>query len=139
MSCKTKLRIWTAVAATAGAFPRSGDFHITKNCGKYEGAAGQFCTITTSNVKEIEVDTRIIYLSALNFPLLDTDVVLDPPGPGNNQAFGHCTLSLVSNLGRCTLTGGTGKFTHIYLDARVTHLSGNDWAWDGTYTFNPRD
>jgi hypothetical protein len=126
-------------AATGGEFPRSGDLHIRKNCGNYQGAAGQFCTITDSNVKEIEVDTRVVYTSALVFPQLDTDVVLDPPGPGNNKAFGHCTLNLVSNLGQCTFTGGTGKFTHIYLDAKVTHLSGNDWAWNGTYTFNPRD
>jgi len=132
----------SSAASTAGAFPRSGDLHIRKECGEYQGAAGQFCTITSSNVKEIEVGTRIIYTSALVYPQLDTDVVLDPPGPGNNKAFGHCTLNLVTNLGLCTLSGGTGKFTHIQLSANVTHLSGNDgkdWAWEGTYTFNPRD
>ena len=129
-------------ASTAGDFPRSGDLHIKKDCGDYHGAAGEFCTITSSNVKEIPVDTRIVYLSPLVYPQLDTDIVLDPPGPGNNKAFGHCTLNLVTSLGRCTLSGGTGKFTHIQLSANVTQLPGNngeDWAWDGTYSFNPRD
>jgi hypothetical protein len=126
-------------AATGGEFPRSGDLHITKNCEDYKGVAGQFCTITSSNVKEIERGTRVVYLSDLVYPLLNTDVVLDTPGPGNNKAFGHCTLNLVSNLGQCVFTGGTGKFGHIQVDAKVTHLSGDDWAWNGTYTFNPRD
>ena len=132
----------SAAASSAGAFPRSGDLHIKKNCGEYQGVAGQFCTITSSNVKEIEVGTRIVYVSGLVFPQLDTDIVLDLPGPGNNKAFGHCILNLVTSLGRCTLSGGTGKFTHIQLSANVTQLPGNngeDWAWDGTYSFNPRD
>ena len=35
-----------------------------------------------------------------------------------------------------------GKFTHIRLSVNVTQLPGNngeDWAWDGTYSFDPRD
>ena len=115
---------------------------MKKECSEYQGAAGQFCTITSSNVKEIEVGSRIIYLSDLTFPVLDTDVILDLPGPGNNKAFGHCTLDLSTELGVCTLAGGTGKFTNIQMTANVTHLkgnNGNDWAWDGTYSFNPRN
>ena len=132
----------SSTASAAGDFPRSGDVHITKNCRDYHGAAGEFCTITSSNVKEIEVGTRIVYASDLVFPQLDTDIVLDPPGPGNNKAFGQCTLNLISSLGQCTLSGGTGKFTHIRFSVNVTQLPGNngeDWAWDGNYSFNPRD
>ncbi len=129
----------SSAASPAGAFPRSGDLHITKECRDYRGAAGDFCTITSSNVKEIEVGTRIVYLSAAGFPVLDSDIVLNP-GPGNNKAFGHCTLNQVTSLGLCTLSGGTGKFTHFRMSANVTQLAGvENWAWDGTYTFNPRD
>jgi hypothetical protein len=134
----------SSAASIGEAFPRSGNFYIEKNCGEYEGAAGQFCTITSSNLKEIEVGTRIIYVSPLAYPLLDTRIILAPPGPGNNKAFGDCTLDLITSRGRCTLDGGTGTFTHILLSANVTHLPetdenhGNDWAWEGTYTFNPR-
>jgi hypothetical protein len=35
--------------------PRSGDLHVTKECSKYKGMAGDFCTITSSNLEEIEV------------------------------------------------------------------------------------
>ena len=130
-------------SAASTAFPRSGHFYITKNCDHYQGVAGQFCTITSSTLAEIEVDTRIIYVSDLNYPVLDTDIILDPPGPGNNKAFGRCTLSLLTNRGECALTGGTGKFSHLWLSAKVTKLGksgeGNDWAWEGTYTFKPRD
>jgi len=121
------------------AFPRSGALRIKKNCDAYQGAAGQFCTITESNVNEIEVGTRVVYVSDLDYPLLNTEVVLDTPGPGNNKAFGRCILSLASKLGQCVFNGGTGKFTHVWLSADVTYLSGNDWAWTGTYNFNPRD
>ena len=50
-----------AVLAAAGhadlvfaSFPRSGDLQVTKECSAYTGAAGDVCTITSSNVKEIE-------------------------------------------------------------------------------------
>ena len=49
---------------------------------------GSFCTITSSNIKEIRW-YRVIYLSAAGLNALDTDVILDPPGPGNNVAYGH--------------------------------------------------
>ena len=122
--------------------PRSGTLHVTKDCSAYFGRAGDTCTITSSNVKAIEAGTRIIYASDAAFPLLDTDVVLDPPGPGNNKAFGHCALNLQTGVGECTLSGGTGKFTWIHARVDVSHLGGPtspNFAWDGTYSFSPRD
>jgi hypothetical protein len=122
-----------AVAAT----PRAGDIHITKECSQYAGAAGQFCTITTSNVPAIPPGTKVIYLSALAAPYttLDTDIVLDPPGPGNNMAFGHVHLDLVTGVGLATFSGGTGMFTWFHANAGVSYLGGVDWAWEGTYRF----
>ena len=35
---------------------------MTKECSGFNGLAGSFCTITSSNLKAIEVDSRILYL-----------------------------------------------------------------------------
>ena len=125
-----------AVAPSLSASPRSGDLRVTKECSGYTGGAGSFCAITSSNVKAIEVDSRIIYLQPdqLLTPL-GSDVVLDTPGPGNNTAFGHCSLA----LGVCTFSGGTGKFRGFNATVQVSYLGGFDWGWDGTYSFNPGD
>jgi hypothetical protein len=124
------------------ASPRSGELHVTKECSEYNGLAGEFCTITSSNVKAIEVGSRIVYAHALAFPTLDSDITLDTPGPGNNKAFGHCTLDLLTGLGVCTFSGGTGKFTGFSATANVTPPTQQDpinWHWDGTYGFNQGD
>ena len=115
---------------------------MTKTCppSTYTGAAGDFCTITSSNVTEIEVGSRVVYAQAADFSTLslDSDVVIDLPGPGNNTAFGHCRVDLVSGIGRCTFSGGTGKFTQFHGSVNGAFLGGTDWAWDGTFNFDPR-
>jgi hypothetical protein len=127
----------------SASFPRSGDLHVTKTCppSTYTGAAGDFCTITSSNVTEIEVGSRVVYAQAADFSTLslDSDVMIDVPGPGNNIAFGHCQFNFVSGLGRCTFSGGTGKFAQFHGSANGAALGGPDFAWDGTYSFDPRD
>ena len=125
-----------ADAQKLSASPRSGDLHVTKECSGYTGGAGSFCTITSSNVKAIEVGSRILYLQPDQlFTPLGSDVVLDPPGPGNNTAFGHCSLA----LGVCTFSGGTGKFTWFHARVDVTHSPDFSlWFWEGTYSFNPK-
>jgi hypothetical protein len=110
---------------------------VTKECSEYTGQAGAFCTITSSSLDAIEVGSRVVYASAAGPAGLDSDVVLDPPGPGNNTAFGHCTLSAA--LSRCTFSGGTGKFTWFNASVEVSYLGGPDYGWDGTYSFTPRD
>ena len=128
-------------SSLAASFPRSGDLHVTKECSTYTGHAGDVCTITSSNVGEIEVGSKIVYARDADFSTLslDSDVVLDPPGPGNNTAFGHCNVSLVTGIGLCTFSGGTGKFTQFSGRANVSYLGGPDYAWNGTYSFNPRN
>ena len=127
----------SSVAPPLSASPRSGDLQVTKECSGYTGGAGSFCKITASNVQAIEVGSKILYLQPdqLVTPA-GSDVVLDPLGPGNNKAFGHCSLA----VGVCTFSGGTGKFTHFQASVDV---SPNDdfslWYWDGTYSFSPRD
>jgi len=130
-----------ALAPAVAATPRSGDIHITKECSEFQGAAGEHCTITTSNVPAIPVGTQVIYLSALAAPYttLDTNIVLDPPGPGNNRAFGHVHLDLGTGSGLVTFSGGTGVFTWFHGSADVWYLGGVDWGWGGTYSFAPAD
>ena len=129
----------TGLSGLAASFPRSGELHVRKECSEYQGQAGQFCTITSSNLGEIEKGSRVIYASNFVFPQLDSDVVLDLPGPGNNKAFGHCRLNAITQVGLCTFNGGTGKFTHFSARVDVSYVGGADYAWDGTYSFSPRN
>jgi len=132
----------TDTASDSASLPRSGALHVLKECSAYTGQAGDFCTITSSNVGGVEVGSRVLYAQAADFTtgLLDSDVVLDPPGPGNNKASGHCHVNLATGLGRCTFSGGTGKFAFFNASIDVAPpADGVTWHWDGTYSFNPRD
>ena len=116
---------------------RSGELRVRKDCSKYTGQAGDYCTIKFSNLKEIEVGSRITYASDAVGTSLDTDIILDPPGPGNARALGHCRLNLATGVGRCRLSGGTGRFTRLHARVAVSHLRGPVYGWKGTYYFDP--
>ena len=124
--------------ASVSASARKGDLHVTKECSQYSGAAGSFCTIKSSNLAEIEIDSIVFYDQAAGIPtgLLDSNVVLDA-GNGD-RAVGRCTLDLSTGLGLCTFSDGTGQFTGFHARVEVSYLSGYDWAWDGTYSFSPK-
>jgi hypothetical protein len=122
-----------------GRESRSGALHVTKECSQYTRLAGGFCTITSSNLKAIQVGTRVVYASDAVPPLLDTDIRLDPPGRGHSTAFGHVVLDFATRQGVLTISGGTGKFTGFHATVAVSYLGGPNWAWDGTYSFSPRD
>jgi hypothetical protein len=128
--------------ASSVAFPRSGALHVTKNCLEYTGLAGGFCSITSSSLDQIEAGSKVIYAVIRGATELDSDVILDLPGPGNNTAFGHCHLVFSTGVGLCTFSGGTGKFTHFEASAIVSRIglpAERNWAWDGTYSFSPQD
>jgi hypothetical protein len=112
---------------------------VTKECSQFTHLAGGFCTITSSNIKEIEVGSKVIYASAAGATSLDSDLALDLPGLGNNAASGHVVLNFLTLQGIVTFSGGTGKFTHFNAAVAVTHLTGPNWAWDGTYSFAPQN
>jgi hypothetical protein len=120
--------------------PRSGALHVTKNCSEYRGNPGEFCTITSSNLAEIPVDSRVVYAGQLTDGKLDSDLILVPPGRGNSMAFGHVKLDLAEGRGSVTFSGGTGKFTHFHASLAVTPLPPDpaDWQWDGRYSLNSR-
>ena len=131
------LSLIALVPSVSAASPRSGDLHVTKECSEYTGLAGAFCTITSSNLKSIQVGSKVVYASPAGATGLDTDITLEV-GPGN-AAFGHCQLDFATGLGLCTFSGGIGKFTWFHATADVSYLSGPNWGWDGTYSFSPGD
>lgn len=118
--------------------PRSGALYVTKNCSSYHGAAGEFCTITSSNLKEIPVDSRVVYKTGVVAGSLDSDLILYPAGRGNQIAFGHVVLDLATGTGVVTFSGGTGKFKKFQAEVEVSIApSGRpNFVWDGTYSFS---
>ena len=129
----------TGIVATAGsATPRSGALHVTKECSQYFGHAGEFCTITSSNLNAIKVGSRVVYTAAADpiAGVLDSDLVID--GPGNNTAFGHVVLDLLTLSGVVTFSGGTGEFSHFHAGPLVVACPAfPDCSWDGPYSFSP--
>ena len=127
----------TGILATTGsATPRSGALEVTKECSHYTATAGSYCTITSSNLNTIKPGSRVVYASGANFftGVLDSDLVID--GPGNNNAYGHVLLSLVSFTGTVWFTGGTGEFSHFHagpIAVACPHYP--VCSWDGPYSF----
>ena len=125
-----------SVASVSASSPRSGSLSITKECTKYSGAAGDFCTITSSNVPWIRRGMKVIYANAFDNGL-DTDVLLTA-GHGS-EAYGHVTLDATGSFGTVTFDGGTGAFRTFHGRADVAYLpngpTGYDYSWIGTYSF----
>jgi hypothetical protein len=129
------LSLSTGAASVSAQSTRNGEVHVTKECSQDKGAAGDFCTITSSNLAEIAVGSKVFYDQAAGIPagLLDSNVVLDA---GNaNRAIGRCTLDLTTGLGRCTFSDGTGQFAGFSARVDVDCTAG--CHWDGTYSFSP--
>jgi hypothetical protein len=129
-----------AVASSAGntGSSRSGELHVTKECSQYNGDAGDFCTITSSNFPEIKAGSNVVYASAAGDPTpgqLNSDLFID--GPGNNDAYGHVVLDLSTGTGVVTLSGGTGRFRWFHARVDVSPLGRPNFAWHGTYSFDP--
>jgi hypothetical protein len=108
---------------------------LTKECSTYLGRAGDFCTIASSNLKAIKVGSRVVYQQAARPASLSSDVILYPPNPGENIAFGHCALDFATGLGHCDFSGGIGKFAGFRASVTVTCV-GAICTLDGTYSFS---
>ena len=122
-----------AFAVASSASDRSGTLEVDKECSQYTGGPGSFCTFTSSNLKGAPAGSKVVYLQPED---VNSDVILDPPGPGNNKAFGRCELPDGFN-GVCTFSGGTGVFTHFQATLTVTYLGDVNWHWEGPYSFDP--
>jgi hypothetical protein len=115
---------------------RRGGLHVTKECSAYTGLAGSFCTITSSNIPEITVGTKVFYDQAAGVPsgLLDSNVVLDA-GAGD-WAVGRCSLDLGTGAGLCTFSDGVGPLAGFHARVVVSYTGGPNYRWDGTYSFD---
>jgi hypothetical protein len=126
-----------SLAAAASDTPkRRGQLHVIKDCTAKTGDPGSFCTITSSDLPEIVVGSKVFYFQSPigSTGLQDSNVVLDA-GNGN-RAVGRCTLDLVTFLALCTFSEGTGTFVGFH--ARINGSPGTDrsnYHWDGTYHF----
>lgn len=120
--------------------PRSGDLIVSKECSGFVNDP-PYCAITSSSLDAIPVGSKIVYLNPAGLgTAAGGAVVLDPPGPGNNKAFGTCFLG--GNPMHCEFFGGTGKFTWFHASVEVTVTDAGQptelWHWSGTYSFSPR-
>lgn len=131
------LLIGSSSALAGAASVRSGTLYVTKECTQYTGAAGDFCTITSSNVPWIKVGMTVIYASAFTSTGLDTAVVLSA-GHGS-VVYGHVTLDPTGSFGTVTFDGGTGQYATFHGSAAVAYLAGGptgyDYTWTGSYSF----
>src|SRR3954454_21654491 len=128
------LALSTGASVSASA-ERDRHLHVTKECSEYAGAAGSFCTITSSNLARIKVGSRVYYDQAAGVPtgLLDSNVVLDA-GNGN-RSIGRCTLDLTTFLELCTFSDGSGRFAGSNARLHVDCSSRSECSLDGTYSF----
>ena len=95
---------------------RAGDLRI-EDSGEYQGVAGR--SARSRPPVEIGNRRRIVYASDLVFPQLDTDIVLDLPGPGDDKALATAHSISSPALGQC-LSGGTGN-CHAHPAIRERH------------------
>ena len=134
--CAGALALSTGVVPLSASPEKGRKLHLTKECSEYTGAAGDWCTVTVSNVGRLPVGTKILYSQAAGVPagLLDSNVVIDA-GDGN-RAVGRCTLDLTTGLGLCTFYDGTGQLAGFEARVDVTCPPGPECDWDGTYGIN---
>ena len=130
----------------AKADERHGDLRLVKNCSTYTGAAGSFCTFTSSNIPEVTAGSKVYYTQAavvsaapgdegVNISL-DSNIVLFVGD--NDWATGRCTLDTIGfDSGLCTISDGTGALTGFHARVLVSSTDGANYTWAGTYSFNP--
>jgi hypothetical protein len=121
------------VSATGG---RARKLHVTKECSEYTGKAGDWCTVTVSNLRRLPVGTKIFYTQPADVPagLLDSNVVLDA-GNGD-RAVGRCTLDNATGVGLCTFSDGIGQLAGFKARVKVTCVGPIFCDWDGPYKFD---
>lgn len=119
------------------ASDRNGTLRVEKECpsDQYTGKEGSYCTFTSSNLEAASTDSKVTYLQPED---VSSDVILEPPGSGDDKAFGRCVLPDGLN-GLCTFNGGTGEFKDFSARLTVTHLGDVNWQWEGPYSFSPLD
>jgi hypothetical protein len=139
----------------AQADERNGELHVTKNCSAWTLDNGSFCTITSSNLPEIELGSKVLYAQALigcdnggtiypcpaplptpegGYISVDSSAVLYV-GTGD-WAVGRCTLDSTGNSGLCTFSDGIGRLAGFHARVDVSSTDGVNYSWNGTYSFS---
>ena len=122
-----------AAAAAFASAPRAGILAVTEDCSQYDGTAGSFCTIASSNLDAIPAGSKLVATSAKGAGVLDSDLVLYTRGA--NAAYGHVVLNLATGTGTATFSGGTGQFKKFSASVAVSHLGGRIFGWSGSYSY----
>jgi hypothetical protein len=130
------LLLTTRTSPALASSGQSGDIQITKECSQYTGAAGSFCTITSSNLTQIPAGTKVYYDQGFGVSagMLDSNVVLRVGQA--DWAIGRCTLDGNTGAGICTFSDGVGPLTGFSGRVVVSYTGGVNYAWNGSYHFN---
>ena len=126
-----------SAASSTNQAPRATKaFHATKDCSGFTGLVGAYCTIRSSNVKELKVGSRIFYVQVAGQTALDSDTIIYVKR--GSVATGHCLLRFATGVGLCTISDGTGTLAGFHARIRVTADSSIPklWRMDGTYGFD---
>jgi hypothetical protein len=128
---------------------QAGTIHVIKDCSQYNNNAGDYCTIVSSNLRSIPPGAHVFYTQAApaanpgdpfateyNYVSLDSNVVLHVAT--GDWAVGRCTLNPDGATGLCTFSDGTGPLAGFTAHVNVSFAGGNNFRWDGTYSFSPR-
>ena len=130
----------TGTALVSAAPEKTRKLHAVKECTEYFGNAGEWCTISVSNVRQMPIGSRFLYSQAAGIPagLLDSNVVLDA-GDGN-RAQGRCTLDIATQIGLCTFSDGVGELLGFQAHINVACPGdGIVCSLEGTYSFRDAD
>jgi hypothetical protein len=107
---------------------------IVKNCsGTMTGEAGEYCTVTSSNVPGIPKGTRVVYSG----PVIGSSVFLSSTvtikASTTDTATGYCMVDLHTGVGMCTFWKGTGKLAGFHAVIHGSSASPTAYHWDGFY------
>jgi hypothetical protein len=128
---------------------QKGTIHVIKDCTDYKNNAGDYCTIVSSNLPSIPPGSHVFYTQAAlsanpddlfateyQYISLDSNVVLHVAT--GHWAVGRCTLNPDGATGLCTFSDGTGPLAGFTARVDVSYAGGNNFAWDGRYSFSPK-
>jgi len=107
---------------------------IVKNCsGTMTGKAGEYCTVTASNVSAIPKGTRVVYYGpVISSSVFLSSTVVIKAGP-KNTATGYCMVDLHTGIGMCTFWKGTGTLAGFHAVIHGSSESPTAYHWDGFY------
>jgi hypothetical protein len=128
----------TAAFCLTGALPVSAaddlkPLSLAKECSKFTGKPGDYCTITASNFGAVPVGARVIYYGPVIGPVILASAILIDAGDGNT-AIGSCNVNLPKSAGTCTFWAGSGTLAGFQAIVTLTIDNKGLFHWDGGYS-----